>query len=202
MQPRCFKTITESDIYKLTNEDINNDDKLITLIEKYIKTPSYFVAYLFSKVLIGRYNEKKFISYDNQPNIFPKYLIKLRIFNENEEIYLWRKSESIFAWRYKKDEENHEQSPCAEQSIIDVKQILWGTKVEGYKCNEGSDWVCLSEERGMKLIIPFNINKFTKYNQEEDNSKNRVKILTRHYIEYNEIGQAGYVDARMVQFVI
>ena len=52
-------------------------------------------------------------------------------------------------------------------------------------------WVLLSEARGTEIYLPYRFkNPINKL----------MKIKTRNYIGYNELGQAGYMDCRFVCF--
>jgi len=76
-------------------------------IHNYIKTDSLVVVYLDYTVLVGRYKNKGFEFYNNYSLDDPKYIQRLRIFNEDEELLLWR-SGSGFKGRYRKDEDGDE----------------------------------------------------------------------------------------------
>ncbi len=143
---------------------------------------TYFVAYLYHKVLIGKF-EVDFKTYDGQP-FSPTHLMNLRVFNKDEEVYIWRIEENNFLWRHRKDNEGDEQD------VMDIEQVLWGTRAEPLQ----NDYSRLFETRGMELIVPFE-------GLQIDDKKKRLKILTRHYIVPNENHQACYVDARIVGFM-
>ena len=149
-------------------------------IKDFIKVPSLCVVYLDYEVMIGRFSGT-FSFYSNK-TFKPKFIQKMRIFNENEELYFWR-SEGTLKVRYRKDSEGND---CY---VIDAEQVLFGTTGE-YK---EPGWTEISEERGTKLILPF--DQVTV-----DDKENRVKIKTRNYVGFNEIHQATYVDCRFVAF--
>lgn len=141
------------------------------------------IAYLDYKVLIGRFAENKFIFFSEE-TFDPKYLQKLRVFNKEKELYLWRQGENLFAMRLRVDGEGERVS------VVEARQVLWGTCAEDL----GNGWSRISESRGMELILPLT-------NLALDDKKNRVKLKTYNYIGYNEIGQAGYIDSRFVDFL-
>ncbi len=73
-----------------------------------------------------------------------------------------------------------------EIKYIEAQQILWGTqytKIGGF--------VEAKEDRGVCLTIPFE--------EEVKNGKRFFVLTTRNYIDYNEIGQAGFIDTRFVK---
>jgi CRISPR-associated protein (TIGR03984 family) len=130
----------------------------------------YCVFYLDNKVLFGRYNGESFLFYDNDlPK--PKFIQKMRLFNQNKELLLWKKQSkedfSDFAYRLRVDEEGDDTD------VIDAMQVLWGTKANSLDEN----FTQLSEERGMKIIVPLK-------EVEVDDGEKRLFILTRNYITY------------------
>jgi CRISPR-associated protein (TIGR03984 family) len=162
---------------------------------------TYYVAFLFNEVIIGIFNRTSsngFIAYEKDGGfIEPKYLKELRVFNADEELYLWRKEEGYFGYRHRIDDNGiNKDNRFKQQNIVESNQVLWGTKCDGLKDDlHGIQWCKVSEERGIKLILPFSNSKLTGLSPKE-----RICLLTRHYIDYNENGQAGYVDARMAGF--
>lgn len=141
----------------------------------------YCIAYCDSEVLFGQYVNKNFIFYQDRSIEFAR-VQKLRIFNIDRELYLWRKGDKLVG-RLRVDDDGDETD------VVDAKQLLVGTDFE----NIGDGYIELFEDRGFRLVIP---NK----NFKVDNS-NRVAILTRNYVEFNDNYQAGYVDSRMVDLI-
>jgi CRISPR-associated protein (TIGR03984 family) len=141
----------------------------------------YIVVYLDYKVLIGKVNSENLEFYKDE-RIKEKYIQKLRIFNRDRELLIWRDNNELKG-RLRIDGEG--------QTIyaVDANQVLWGTKKEKL----GNGWIKLKEDRGTELIIPYDENV------EIDDKKNRLFILTRNYIDSEEI-QATYFDCRFVDF--
>jgi CRISPR-associated protein (TIGR03984 family) len=156
--------------------EINNWDQLQQFIGSNL-TVGLVVAYLNYKVLFGRLTADKLIFYENEC-FEPRYLLELRAFDENEELRLKRRNGKFF-WRRRNDGIG---KPC---ELVEAKQLLWGklsdTNAEG--------WQLLEEERGFSLIVPYSGGKVGQ----------RLAIQTRNYIEYNELGQAGYADSRLMR---
>ncbi|WP_066635758.1 type III-D CRISPR-associated protein Csx19 [Desulfolucanica intricata] len=161
---------------------IDNYGKLIEKVVEIFKDNGFVVAYLYYKVLIGKFENGKLIFYQHE-TIEPKYLQTLRVFNDDKELLLWSKGEKFFNVRLRVDGEGEELD------YIDAKQILWGTESKEKK--EG--WSTLIEDRGTEIIIPLSGLKL-------DVNKKRLKLKTRNYIGCNEVGQAGYIDSRFVSF--
>jgi CRISPR-associated protein (TIGR03984 family) len=144
----------------------------------------YVVAYLDYKVLIGKINNNKFEFY-NSKNIYEKYIQRLRLFNEQKELLIWRGKNGLEG-RLRLDDEG------SEIFVVDACQVLWGTKKQ--ELNNG--WTKLSEDRGTELILPF---KGLDVNDKEK----RVFLKTRNYVDFhNKTQQATYIDCRFVKFVI
>ncbi|GAB5046626.1 type III-D CRISPR-associated protein Csx19 [Thermodesulfovibrio sp. TK110] len=152
-------------------------------ISNYFNTHGFAVAYLTYDVLIGRVINGEFEFYQNKI-IQPDYLLKLRIFNAQKELFLWQ-TDTGLKGRLRIDEEG------TETYVVDACQVLWGTDKK--KLTDG--WSKLFEERGTELILPF--TNFTV-----DNRKNRVFIKTRNYIQFHPITcLATYSDCRFIEFL-
>lgn len=142
------------------------------------------VVYLDYKILIGRVEQGKLSFYENE--VFePKYLKQIRIFNEKQELYLWRKAD-LFRGRFRQDSAGHGTE------YVEVKQVLWGSRSE----NLSHGWIKLCEERGIELILPWDEPEGLN----PKNPRDRVGLLTCNYIDYTETGQAGYKDCRFMDF--
>jgi len=156
---------------------INSYSELVQTIHNLFHGDGWVVCYLDYKVLIGKYESGSLVFYAGE-QFDPLYLQQLRVFNESLELLMLRNASGQFNYRLKSDEEGGEE-------YIEAKQILWGTRIEKLD----NDWIRLSEDRGTELIMP-------RPQQPND----RIKLLTRNYIGFNEVGQAGYIDCRFVKF--
>lgn len=163
-----------------TFDIIENLDEFIENLKE-IKD-GYVVAYLTYKVLIGKFKDGKLSFYNNQL-INPRFLLKMRIFNNDAETLIWRQN-GIFKARTRID-----QSGQDHYAVLAFQQ-LWGTEKE--VLDQGYSRVF--EERGTELIVPF-----TKFNL--DNGKNRIFLKTVNYIDFHpETHIATYVDCRFAGF--
>lgn len=172
-------------------EEINDLTSMKQIIEKItacFKVPSHFVAFLEDAVSIGKWDEKQKILQcaNTGGGIKADKVLELRVFSTEKELYFWREVFGSLCVRLRED-------TCGEESyVVDARQVIWGTRATAI--DVGQDWTELTEElRGIRLVVPF-----AKVNV--DDGRKRVKLKTRHYIGYNAIGQAGYVDARFVGF--
>ncbi|MCF6147693.1 MAG: TIGR03984 family CRISPR-associated protein [Candidatus Kuenenia sp.] len=164
--------------FPVKNKDIEDFEKCISAR---ISVKSYIVAYLDYKVLIGTFENGVFHFYKDE-KFDPKHIQKLRVFNQTQELYLWRSSDGMRG-RYRTDEEGKETF------VVDAEQVLFGTKAEP----PDSGFTKITETRGTELTLPFS-------NLSVDDKRNRVFIKTRNYIDYNEVNQATYVDCRFMGF--
>ncbi len=146
------------------------------------KNNGFIVIYLDYAVLIRKFTDGKILFMKNENPFDPIYIQKLRLFNKDKELFLWR-TEGKWKARLRTDDTGE-----SEMTLIEANQVLFGTtsKVE-------NGFTSLTETRGTEIILPFTITGI-------DAGKNRIKIKTRNYIGYNELGQAGYVDCRFVEF--
>ncbi len=168
---------------------VATSEQLISTISKYIQAPSFFAAYLDYRVVIGRYNGEKWEFYplEEDEEILPKYLRRLRVFNQDEELLLWRSGQTLKG-RFRKDGEGDEIE------IAEAQQVLFGTK-KGKRHNER--FTEIREDRGASLILPFTTIQFDK----DDKLVSPIHLMTRNYLDYNSIHQATYVDCRFAGFV-
>lgn len=152
------------------------------------------------KVVLHAVNEIKFGYYnldDNKQFVFPdddsieeKYIIELRLFNENEEIYLLKDNEeNCYKARIIKDNLNENEDNVQKITTIDDASTLFGKEIEDNSIS--SNFVKLKESgRKISLVVPSK-DKATYY-----------ALVTRSYIIFDEkTGQAGigyyrYLDIR------
>ncbi len=149
------------------------------IVAQNFQTSATVAAYLDYKVLIGTFKDSRFCFYGDE-TFDDKYLHKLRVFNKDRELHLWRSNDGING-RLRIDGEGEEID------AVDACQVVFGTRSKELNGNYSR----LTEDRGVELIIPLiGINL---------NEKKRVFLYTRNYIGYTPVGQAGYVDCRFVE---
>lgn len=86
---------------------------------------AWFIAYLFHRVVIGRIVEKQFVYYKQADNdVTLQNIQKLRVFNKDSELFVWRTALGGYKARLRKDGEGQE---CG---VVDANQVLFGTKSE------------------------------------------------------------------------
>ncbi len=172
---------TGSDVRYLNNIHISTFDELVDLVKSDYADNGYFIAYLDYKVIIGMFDDGFLIAGSNIA-FEPRFIQKLRIFNTDKELFIWRTGAGLKG-RLRTDDENGTGAEA-----VDAHQVLFGTKAEVL-----DQTTTLTEDRGTEIILPFEVSNV-------DSGKNRVKIKTRNYIGLNELGQAGYIDCRFLDF--
>jgi CRISPR-associated protein (TIGR03984 family) len=153
------------------------------LIMKYgtAMTEGYAVCWLNHAVRIGRVSGGMPVFADDSTADYAADLVELRLFDAESELYVWRK-DGGFGYRVRRDCEGNVME------YVQARQPLWGTRVAG----EGNSWSTIEEDRGIRFEVPFTGLELTPLK--------RLCLVTRNYIGYNEIDQAGYVDCRFVGF--
>lgn len=168
---------------KTETVSIGDNDKLPELLPKYFDNETaYVVAYLDYRVLIGIYENSNMKFPDNE-TIDNEYIQRLRVFNENKELLIWRSSEGLKG-RLRIDGDGQDTE------VVEACQVLWGTRV----VKNTVDFTEITEDRGTTLILPIK-------GLEVDNRKKRAFIKTRNYVGYTPAYQATYVDCRFVRFL-
>lgn len=111
-------------------------------------------------------------------------LVRLRIFNNEQELHIWRNNK-ILKGRLRID------STGKETEYVEAKPLLNGTTFD--KLYPG---IMAIEDKGIHYCLPYSsLEKLS-------GSKNRIALLTRNYIGYSDIGQAGFNDCRFINFEI
>jgi len=164
---------------------------------------AWFIAYLYHRVVIGRITDGKFDYYPDEkiPNdVTLSNILKLRVFNEDAELFVWKTSLGEYKARLRKDENvkiidpddvtNQPWFAPDQQHAVEARQVLFGTKAEQH----ATGYSKLTEDRGTEIILPM-------INLRVDKKDHRMCIKTRSYIGYiEETGQATYEDVRFVKF--
>jgi len=149
---------------------------------RHFGSDGFVVAYLDYRVLIGKINNNSFEFYNGEA-IEERYIQRLRLFNEDKELLIWRDNSGLKG-RLRIDGEGDETF------VVEACQVLWGTN----RKDLGNGWSKLYEERGTELILPFG-------KIEINNRKRRLFLKTRNYITFHpDTHQASYGDCRFTGF--
>ena len=146
-----------------------------------VKEAAQVAAWMDHQVLFGRWDGSSFSFYREQEKIEAKYIKRMRMFNQNKELMLYRCKEGLRG-RYRTDGEGEDAD------IIISHQLLFGTHI---KSLESSGYIKLTEEQVAPIILPID---------HIDESAERVFVVTHNYIEKNSLSQATYIDCRFVGF--
>lgn len=111
-------------------------------------------------------------------------IVRLRIFDAEKELHVWQTNGTLKA-RLRTDNTGEGAE------FVEARQILNGTTFNG----ENGD-ITATEDKGICYHLPFVIENY------KAGMSKRIALVTRNYIDYSDIGQAGYVDSRFVQFEI
>ncbi|MCP4217945.1 MAG: TIGR03984 family CRISPR-associated protein [bacterium] len=164
-------------------------DSLLAVIENKFNGTGFAIAYMDHRVLVGTYINKAF-SFSEDGVLEVPFLQRLRVFNEKKELMIW-KSEDGLRGRLREDIESCDNAETENYvRVVDAHQVVWGTRA-----NQTTGGICLTEKRGTRLVLPF------KDLEDVDDKKNRVLLVTRNYVDFNEAGQATYVDSRFMGFL-
>lgn len=154
---------------------------------------AWFIAYLFHRVVIGRVIDGQFVYYkQTDKDVTLSNIQKLRVFNKDAELFVWRTNKSTYKARLRKDGEGEEQG------VVDARQVMFGTEVKPAK--NDVNYSCLKESRGTEIILP--LKDLGISNSMINAEKGRLCIHTRSYIGYIDDMLASYEDVRFVEFVM
>lgn len=156
------------------------------LLNKSFPEPALAFALMDHAVCLGMFKEKKFIFY-NSLQLEAEFLQSLRVFNSRQELYIWRQNREKFHYRLRVDE-----AETGDDYVVDANQLLWGNSGKLVTDQAGLQWRYLFERRGIEIYLPA---------QAIPKDDGRIWLQIRNYIDYNELGQAGYVDSRFVEFI-
>lgn len=139
------------------------------------------VAHFVNCVRFGYYNEGKFTFADGE-ELAERYLVQLRIFNAEEEVYLQKQGAGYYL-QYINDELGQEAVPT-----VDSVSQFFGHRVAGELPQSFAElW---EAGRKIKIVLPA-AKQADEYN-----------LLTRSYVQFDEqTGQAGYAYYRWLDIV-
>lgn len=106
-------------------------------------------------------------------------VVRVRIFNRAKEVHVWR-SNNRLKGRLRIDDGDGEDI-----EYVRANQVMNGTKFEAK-----NGFLVATEEKGIHYELPF--SRLVEHCQQIE----RLAVVTRNYIGYNDIGQAGYIDCR------
>ncbi|MDM3857472.1 MAG: CRISPR-associated protein Csx19 [Aphanizomenon gracile PMC649.10] len=180
---------------KCEHLEISNNVDLKTWIEEQTKVNqlTYLLAHADDGVIWCKFQDGKLITTTEPVKLFPKYnfpllreetLQQCRIFGDKSEVMIW-KTDGGFKARLIQDDN------LTEDDYITEKQILWGT--HGEKHQEGFT-LLWDGSQGLKHAVPFTDIEL----EEKGKLKNKVRLIVRHYIDFDDSGVARIYLSRLV----
>jgi CRISPR-associated protein (TIGR03984 family) len=154
---------------------------------------TYLLAHADDGVIWGKFQNGKLITTTEPVKLFPECdfptlrketLQQCRIFGDKSEVMIW-KTDGGFKARLIQDEH------LMEDDYITESQILWGTHG---KHHENGFTLLWDGSQGLKHAVPFREIGLEK----NGNLKNKVRLIVRHYIDFDDSGVARIYLSRLV----
>lgn len=143
----------------------------------------------------GKFEENKLIiSHDIAshlafvPELKPETLQQLRLFGKDAELFIWRNHEGLTG-RLLRD-----NAVDAAIKTRNEKHLLWGAQTDD-ELNQG--FIVTSEADGLRQVVPWSTQETRPGPREEPT--HRLHLMVRHYIDFDEDGQAMVVASRLVE---
>ncbi|MBE9232781.1 TIGR03984 family CRISPR-associated protein [Cuspidothrix issatschenkoi LEGE 03284] len=154
---------------------------------------TYLLAHADDGVIWGKFQNGKLITTTEPLKLFPECdfptlrketLQQCRIFGDKSEVMIW-KTDGGFKARLIQDEH------LIEDDYITESQILWGTHG---KHHENGFTLLWDGSQGLKHAVPFKEIGLER----NGNLKNKVRLIVRHYIDFDDSGVARIYLSRLV----
>ncbi|MGB0384011.1 MAG: type III-D CRISPR-associated protein Csx19 [Ardenticatenaceae bacterium] len=178
-------------ITPITVDDSFNDDPASWLVKQAQEHGlRYLLAHADDGVIWGRVDDDKLLtSHDVMPKYSPKLcsitLQQCRLFSQRGELLLWN-DEGQWCARLVTDHN------ISEEDYFEEKQILWGDKVD--RVDKKTTFSFMREgAQGMRHAVPIYVLK-------EEAQNRRLRLIVRHFITYNNDGEASIRTSRLVDF--
>ena len=193
-----IKNMTRS----ITSESISEND-IEKLVGTFASVTSYIILHQVNAVYIGYCRDEKIIL-PGEARLQSEYLMHLRVFNEDAELYLWRLEGKIF-YRISRDNlassVEEDNNSLEKVFVYDEPRKLWGR----VKAEEIGGWSLLKDEnRGFNLAVPFVTEQFNGANKankvKKDTNQNALMFQVRNYYTPDEDGMLRFKDARLLGF--
>lgn len=133
------------------------------------------VLWTVNEIVWGTWQEGIFLMVNEENFDFDK-ILELRIFNEKEELHLWKAKKRLVG-RFLRDAGNEPSE------YVDAISRFWGEHVHAENA-----WKLEDIPRKLEMHLP-----------KQDAEANYYGLVTRNYVECNKVThQAGYADYRFV----
>lgn len=144
-----------------------------TIMEKYKLNaqPHWYIAWLTNKVILGIWETVK-----DGADFDYEMVLQLRIFNEAEELFIWKKGNELNA--------RHANQPWDKNLVFIQKPFMWGKELIDNKLFEPNQGLEIKLERG----VPIAGNLPLRYQVE-------------NLYEYDNNGNLRFTDARLTHIL-
>lgn len=163
-------------------------EKLTCIIDKYTNWTDCLKEFATSDVVQYCVDGIRFFML-NQPAEVSNWnldsLLKMRIFDEHKELLLWKNGDQKYAFRFRKDEEQNGKLEYCFDSI----QLM-----KGYTKKVGDQFM-LIDDSGTRFEI------HQEWIEEKPEGC-QMWVQSRNYLGFNQQGQSGIVDSRLIKFFI
>jgi len=146
----------------------------------------YLLAHADDGVIWGRLDGDELstshsVAPEISPKLRPETLQQCRLFGPAGELLVWRDGNG---WRARLAADGN----CPAEDCFDEDQILWGTTVEDKR---GSFTLLRDGAQGLRHAVPIPVN-------EHQVGRHEVRLRVRHYLSYDDDGQARVALSRLV----
>lgn len=123
------------------------------------------------------------------PQMDSTTLQRLHLFGENAEIRLWKRDDS---WNFCRLSDK----PGEENASFDEKYLLWGTTIDdSLDGHVPTGFTPVMEGiQGQHFILPLSAS--------QNHLKRRATLAIRHYLQYNDDGEARIIASRLISLSI
>lgn len=174
----CMSEIFPSEIKDSTLSAIESE------VNSKMKKDGYVIIWQVQSILWARWTDGHFIP-ENSVSLNPVDWIEVRVFNEQEELYL-QKDDIGFSGRYRADGCDVKDDEETSTPYVDSFSRFWGERDQSY-LKQG--WEALEDkERKLRMVIPVETQGCRWYG-----------LTTRNYVASEAAsGLSGYADYRFV----
>ena len=175
-----IKIPTHSDCIEVT--PLTSKAELETFFSTHFQNAGTALFYLDYAVFFASFDGKNLIFPDNHEKVFhPEYIQKIRLFDNEKELYIWRTAPGAFQARLRVDNRGEQNT-----TVLETEPFLLGR----VKKRENAFGI-FHEDRGGNVAVPVDV-----LNNETD----EYRLLVRYYLKYNRtICQMNFKDMRLVK---
>lgn len=182
-------------VLPLDTIDFNADLRIWFQGQNSVGKSAWFIAHADDGVIWGRIQDGRLVTSDSAfPSVSPPLraitLQQARIFGQNAEVRIWRDNTGFKACRLV-------DQPNNDSEAIEEANILWGTQIKG----KANGFSLVSDGRqGLNHAVPIDIP------EEAFKAKGKMtrplRLEIRHYLTYDEDGQARISLSRLVNLSV